>query len=106
MNKSIAVTISHDLGAAEARRRIEAALDALQRRFAGKFAEASAVWTGDHADIHVVAMGQVVDAGLDVESALVRIEVALPWLLAVFAEKARGLIQKTGEDALRLPPPN
>lgn len=106
MSKSITITLSHDLGAEEARRRIETGLDALRRQFAGKIGNASVIWTENHAEVHVVAMGQTVDAGVDVAAEIVRIEVRLPWLLAAFAEKARGFIEKSGAAALRLPPPS
>jgi hypothetical protein len=106
MSKSITITLSHDLGAEEARHRIETGLDALRRRFADKIGNASVTWTGNHADVHVAAMGQSVDAGVDVAADIVTIELRLPWLLAAFAEKVRGFIEKSGTDALRLPPPS
>jgi len=105
MNKSIAITLRHDLGAEEARRRLANGLEALQRQFADKIGAASVVWTGDHADVHVAAIGQSADATIDVGADVVTINVRLPWLLAVFAQKARTFIEKSGADALRLPPP-
>ncbi len=42
------------------------------------------------------AMGQTIDGHLDVMDDQVRVEVRLPWLLAVIAEKAQHFIQKQG----------
>lgn len=106
MTKSITITLNHDLGAEEARRRLETGLEALRRQFGDKVGSASVKWTDNHADVHVAAMGQTVDAGIDVGPSIVTIDVRLPWLLAAFAEKARGFIEKSGADALRLPPPS
>ena len=41
-------------------------------------------------------MGQTVGGRLDVADEAVRLEVDLPWILSVFAEKAKSMIQKQG----------
>ena len=105
MTKSITITLGHDLGADEARRRISNGLESLRKQFGDKLGAASVSWEDNRANVHVAAMGQVADARINVGSDLVTIELVLPWLLAAFAEKARALIEKTGTDALRLPPP-
>lgn len=103
MAKSIIVTIPHDLGAAEARRRLAEGLGPLQQSFAGKLTS-DVQWSGNHADIKVGALGQKVTAQLEVEQAQVRIEVQLPFLLAALANKIQPYLQKSGTDMLRLPP--
>jgi hypothetical protein len=103
MSKSIVVTIPHDLGAAEARRRIAEGLGPLQQSFAGKLTS-DVKWDGNHADINVGALGQKVTARLDIEQSSVRVEVQLPFLLAALANKIQPYLQKAGSDMLRLPP--
>jgi hypothetical protein len=44
----------------------------------------------------VGALGQSVSGHLQVEEDQVRVELQLPWMLAMLAEKAKGLIQKQG----------
>jgi hypothetical protein len=44
----------------------------------------------------VGAMGQTVTGHLEVLDDAVRVEVQLPWILAVVAEKAKAFIQKQG----------
>ena len=47
-------------------------------------------------DFRVGAMGQTVNGHLDVMDDQVRVEVQLPWILAMIAEKAKNFIQKQG----------
>jgi hypothetical protein len=104
MSRSIVVTIPHELGVAEARRRIAEGLGPLQQSFAGKMTS-DVQWTGNHADIKVGALGQKVTAQLDIEAAQVRVEVQLPFLLAALANKIQPYLQKSGADMLRLGAP-
>jgi hypothetical protein len=102
MSKSVVVTIPHELGVTEARRRIADGLGPLQQSFAGKMTS-DVQWSGNHADIKVGALGQKVTAQLDVEASQVRVEVQLPFLLAALANKIQPYLQKSGADMLRLP---
>ena len=47
-------------------------------------------------DFRVGAMGQNVNGHLEVMQDHVRVEVQLPWILAMVAEKAKTFIQKQG----------
>jgi putative polyhydroxyalkanoate system protein len=96
MSKPLVVVIPHQLGRAEARRRLETGIGSLKERFGHHVASVSDRWAGDHLDLAVKAMGQGVQAGLDVGEAEVRVEVHLPWMLAMIAEKAKGFIAKEG----------
>lgn len=97
MSKPLLVVIPHQLGREEARRRlvegVEQARAMLDR---GKMSVADAAWTGDHLTFAVGAMGQRVAGTIDVEQDAVRLEMQLPWLLALFAEKVQGAIRKEG----------
>jgi Putative polyhydroxyalkanoic acid system protein (PHA_gran_rgn) len=53
-------------------------------------------WTGDHLQFRLTALGQAVSGGIDVADDHVRLEVVLPWLLAMIAEKIQPLIRKEG----------
>jgi hypothetical protein len=101
MARSIVVLLPHELGAAEAHRRIAEGLGRLQQTFAGK-ATSDVQWAGNRADIKVGALGQNVTAQLDVEPAQVRLEVQLPWLLAALANKIQPYLEKSGADMLRI----
>jgi Putative polyhydroxyalkanoic acid system protein (PHA_gran_rgn) len=82
---SIVVSVPHRLSVAEAHRRIEAMLDRLRSAYIDKLAYSEMTWSGDSADIRVVALAQEVKAHIDVLTESVRIEVVLPWILARLA---------------------
>ncbi len=82
---SIVVSVPHRLSVAEAHRRIETMLDRLRSAYIDKLAYSEMTWSGDSADIRVVALAQEVKAHIDVLAESVRIEVVLPWILASFA---------------------
>jgi hypothetical protein len=97
MTKPLIVEIPHQLGREEARRRLETGIGQLKTKFGDKLSSVDESWTGDHLDVVIKAMGQGISAGLDVETDHVRLEVQLPWMLAMLAEKAKGFIRKEGQ---------
>lgn len=102
MSKSIVVTIPHALGKDEARRRIAAEIEQVKSAYVDKFAHAELNWTGDVADIRVVALAQEVTAHVDVTNDQVRVEVFLPWILASLANHIQSKLQATGQETLAL----
>lgn len=97
MAKPMVVEIPHDLGRDEARRRIEGGMgqarDLLRK---SGIAVTTLDWTGDRLDFAVSALGQKVDGQIDVGAEVVRVEVRLPMLLALFAEKVQRSIGRQG----------
>jgi hypothetical protein len=102
MSNSIVVTVPHRLGRAEAHRRIAAEIERLKAAYVDKFAHSDVAWTGDKADLRVVALGQEVNGQLDVADDSVRIEVTLPWILAALTQRLQGMIQTTAQNTLQL----
>lgn len=96
MSKPLVVSIPHQLGRAEAKRRLETGIGQIRHMFGDKLTALEDRWNGDHLDFHVKALGQAVSGGLDVKETHVDLEVHLPWVLAVFAHKAKSLIEKQG----------
>ncbi|WP_375457592.1 polyhydroxyalkanoic acid system family protein [uncultured Enterovirga sp.] len=97
MSKPLVVVIPHQLGREGARKRLEDGVGTLKAKFGDKVGSIDERWSGDHLDVDVKAMGQSVSGGLDVADDHVRVEVQLPWMLAMIAEKARGYIEKEGQ---------
>ena len=97
MSKPLLIEIPHQLGREEARRRLEAGIGQLKTKFGDKLTAVDERWAGDHLDVTVKAMGQAITAALDVESEHVRLEVQLPWMLAMLAEKAKGFLSREGQ---------
>jgi hypothetical protein len=96
MSKPVVVSIPHQLGQDEAQRRLQGGMGRLRAQFGDKLGTIEDTWSGSHADFRVSVLGQAVTGGLDVLDDQVRVEVHLPWMLAMVAEKAKGLIQKQG----------
>lgn len=95
----LVVTISHSLGRQEALRRLKPALGKISDTFPVLTVEHEA-WTGDRLDFRVRALGQVASGNIQVEDALVRCEVVLPWLLHSFATLARRVLTSRGQALL------
>jgi hypothetical protein len=96
MSKPLVVSIPHNLGKAEATRRLQTGVGQLKQQFSGQIASFDEQWQADRMSFKVGAMGQTVTGHLDIQEDAVRVEVQLPWILAMAAEKARGFIQKQG----------
>jgi putative polyhydroxyalkanoic acid system protein len=95
MSAPIIVDLPHKLGAAEAKRRIAGNLGTLADRLPGG-AQVSSEWRGDRLKLAVGALGQTIDATLDVQEALVRVTVLLPPALAFFGKVVETGLRETG----------
>ena len=102
MSRSIVMTFPHELGVAEAKRRISERFDLMKREYVDKVGRADIAWVGDTAHLAVNALGQHATAEIEVKAADIRIEVHLPWLLAAMANKVEGLLKANAKDTLRL----
>ena len=97
MAKPIVVSIPHHLGREEAVRRLKSGLERARTTFGSQFNVLQEDWTGDHLDLRIALLGQATGGTIDVADDHVRIEIELPWLLGMVAEKAKALIQKQGQ---------
>lgn len=96
MSKPVTVTIPHELGAAEARQRIEAGFSDLARHLGG-LGQVDKHWTGDRLSFAFSAMGQAISGTAEVADRTVRLEVLLPTFLAMMAGKLKGRLQQEGQ---------
>jgi hypothetical protein len=97
MSKAITLTIPHELGRAEARRRIDDGFASFAKHMGGAAGAVSKTWTGDRLAFAVAALGQQVSGTIDVEDAVVRLEVLLPGFLAMLANKVKGRLKTEGQ---------
>lgn len=103
MAAPLTFTIPHQLGRAEARRRIETGLPKLERHIPGG-GTVNADWTGDdHLDMTIAAMGQKVGVQLDVEEAAIRATVAVPLMLSMMAGPISEFVRTSAEKMLAPP---
>ena len=104
MSRSIVMTFPHELGVAEAKKRITERFDLVRSQYIEKIGSAEIAWVGDVAHLRVAALGQNATAEIDVKPADIRVEVHLPWLLAAMAGKIEGLLKTNAADTLRIGP--
>lgn len=97
MSKAITLTLPHELGRAEAKRRIEEGFASFTRSLGAAAGVLTKTWSGDRLTFALQTLGQGISGTIDVEDAAVRMEVLLPTLLAVVAEKMRGRLQRDGQ---------
>jgi putative polyhydroxyalkanoic acid system protein len=97
MSEPLVVVIPHRLGKDEALRRIKDGLGRARAEFGWLLSLEEEVWSGDRLTFRITALGQHASGIIDVYEAGVRLEVALPWLLARFAHAAQRVIGQKGQ---------
>ena len=98
MTTPLRVTVSHQLGLAEARRRIDTRFAKLANQLPGGVKVDSQRWDGDRLLFGVSALGQTLSGRVDVLENIVTIDIELPGLLGPIA----GLFQHRLQTAGRL----
>lgn len=96
MAKPVVVNVPHNLGGAEARRRLETGFERIREQIGGKAIRFEERWEGDRLHFVGNAFGQSVSGRADVLADSVRIEIDLPWILASIAEKLQNRIKAAG----------
>jgi hypothetical protein len=96
MATPITVSIPHQLGRAEARRRIESGFANIIQQLpgGGTFNER---WDGDQLTFSVAGMGQTISGVVDVLDAAVTIRIELPGVLGLIASGLKGRLEKAGQ---------
>lgn len=95
MTQPIDVDLPHNLGKDEARRRIANNIDKLQEHIPGG-AHVKAGWAGDQLNLNIAAMGEAVNATIDVMETKVHLKVLLPGMLGMFSGIIQAALQKKG----------
>lgn len=100
MSKPITVSIPHQLGVAEAHRRIDDGFVKLIGQ-AGAVAKVDRQWAGERMTFAVQTMGQTISGHLDVGATAIDLEIQLPMFLAMIADKLKGRLRKEGQLLLK-----
>jgi putative polyhydroxyalkanoate system protein len=95
MAQPIEVDLPHKLGKEEARRRIANNTHKLQEQIPGG-AQVNSSWSGDQLNLKVQALGETVDALIDVQDTKVHLKVLLPGMLGMFGGMIQAALQKKG----------
>jgi hypothetical protein len=96
MQRPIDVDLPHQLGRDEARRRIAGNIHKLEKHIPGGVSRVESAWVGDTLNLQVHAMGQSVDAQIDVMEAKVHCRIMLPGLLSLFAAPIEAMLTSKG----------
>jgi hypothetical protein len=97
MATPITISIPHQLGRAEARRRVEAGFANILRVLPGSSGTCNEHWDGDRLTFGVAAMGQTVNGVVDVLDAAVTMEIELPGVLGMIAGGLSDRLRKVGQ---------
>ena len=97
MATPIAVSIPHELGRAEARRRIETGFAKIVHLLPGGTGRCSERWDGDQLTFSVATMGQTIAGVINVLDTAVNMEIELPGVLGMIASSLRGRLQEVGQ---------
>lgn len=100
MNQPIVINLPHNLGAEEAKRRMQGGIGRLKDHIPGGAADVRSSWEGDRMHLDVRALGQEVTGHIDVMDTKVRLEFTLPAFLALFAGTIEGLLTDKGTELL------
>lgn len=95
------IDLPHQLGRAEAKRRIQSRIGELAGYIPGGAAEVNSSWPEEYRlALDVAAMGQKVDATIEVEERIVRLNLELPMMLRFASGAIEAVIQRKGGDLL------
>jgi hypothetical protein len=99
MSRKITVTLNHDLGKDEARRRIAEGFGKLQGGLSGGMMfQFTQSWSGtDRLSFSAKGLGQTIAGDIDIFPQHVRIEATLPAFLAMIAETITGKLERDGK---------
>ena len=97
MTTPITINIPHQLGRAEARRRIETGFASIFRQLPGGGGTHSERWDGNRLTFSVAGMGQTISGVVDVLDAAVTMHIELPGVLGIIASGLKGRLQKAGQ---------
>ena len=100
MATPITISIPHQLGRAEARRRIESGFANLIGQMPGGASASSERWDGDRLTFRFAVMGQTVDGIVDVLDAAVTMEIELPGILGMIAGTLTARLKKAADQLL------
>jgi hypothetical protein len=97
MTTPLTVNIPHQLGRAEARRRIETGFAKALAGLPGGLGRCNERWEGDRLVFSVAALAQTITGFVDVGDAAVTMEIHLPGVLGLIASGFRSRLQKAGQ---------
>ena len=93
MPEPLVIIISHRLGRDEAKRRLDDGLGHIREQLAGFVSSLDYTWTVHRLDFSVTAVRQSINGRIDIEDDIIRVEIRLPLLLQMLANKIIGRVR-------------
>jgi putative polyhydroxyalkanoate system protein len=100
---NLSVSIPHQLSKPEAKLRIEDLISQVQQQFGASVSRVEKSWDGDTLAFTVSASGVSLSGHAYIEENLVRVEVPVPWALAMFSGTIKQRIEQEGRRLLGPP---
>jgi hypothetical protein len=94
--KPVVVEIAHELGRAEAGQRLRGGFGKIRNQLGVGVLNFEEQWVGDQLHFAAGALGQKISGRVEVMDTSVRIELDLPWALAVLAERLQHRVRHAG----------
>jgi len=98
--QSLTLSIPHRLSRAEARRRIQEEVVRLKSQYGAMLGNVEERWTGDTLAFSLTATGVTLSGHVYVEDQVVRLDIPLPWPLAMLAGGVKQRIEQQGRKLL------
>lgn len=97
MSQPVTVTIPHQLGAAEARRRIDQGFADFARHMGNATGTVERSWQGDTLVFALTSFGQALSGRVLVAETQVTVELLLPGFLAMLANRVKDALKREGQ---------
>ena len=94
MSKTISITVPHKLSQDEARMRLVNGIADLKGKYGDKVANMQETWNGNQMAFRLSTMGQAITGRVEVQPSAVKLDVDLPWMLAMLAGKFRPQVEQ------------
>jgi putative polyhydroxyalkanoate system protein len=101
---NLTISVPHQLGCAEAKRRINELASNFQSQAGNMFKGVEQRWDGDTLHFVVGAAGQSISGTAHVTEQTVNLDIALPWMLSLLAGTVKKQIEQQAREALEHKP--
>lgn len=97
---NLTISIPHQLGQAEAKRRLDELASSVQGKSGGMLQQIEQHWDADTMHFQIGAMGQSISGTANVTDQAVNLDIALPWMLSMLAGTVKKQIEQQARDLL------
>jgi hypothetical protein len=100
-DNDLVLRIPHNLGAAEAKRRIGSGVDAARSQYGRFLRDADVEWDANRMNFRVTALAQTVQGSVEIEERFVELRAQLPMMIRLLAKRFVPVVKGTGQKLLK-----